>query len=147
MVDRRSMGDALALTPDKLAFIHGEKAVVEAGRGAEKIQAPDRSLDNAEPALQEPGPSRARIRRPGRQPKVAPPEPLPAPENLDRTFPGDFPPLLVSLTTRLSPATADALRRAALELRLQRRRPHTQQEIIEAAVRHWLATNGFLRAA
>jgi hypothetical protein len=147
MVDRRSMGDALALTPDKLAFIHGEKAVVETGRGAEKIQAPDRSLDKAEPAHQEPGPSRARIRRPGRRPKVAPPEALPAAENLDRTFPGDFPPLLVSLTTRLSPATADALRRAALELRLQRRRPHTQQEIIEAAVRHWLATNGFLRAA
>jgi hypothetical protein len=43
MVDRRSMGDALALNPDKLAFIHGEKTVVDAGRGAEKIQATERS--------------------------------------------------------------------------------------------------------
>ena len=77
MVERRTMGDALALNPEKLAFIHGEKAGVEAGRGAEKIQAGDRSLDKAEPARQEPGPSRTRIRRPSRRPKVAPPEPLP----------------------------------------------------------------------
>ena len=55
-------------------------------------------------------------------------------------------PILVSMTTRLSPATAEALRRAALELRLKRRKLHTQQEIVEAAVRHWLNVNGFGQA-
>jgi hypothetical protein len=146
MADRRSMGDALALSPDKLAFIHGEKAVAEAGRGPDKVQAADRYLDKPEPAREESGPSSSPIRRRGRRPKVVPPEPRVALEVFDRTYSGDLPPLLVSLTTRLSPATAEALRRAALEQKIQRRRPHTQQEIVEAAVHHWLTTNGFLRA-
>jgi hypothetical protein len=34
-----------------------------------------------------------------------------------------------------------------LEQKLARRRPHTQQEIVEAAVLHWLGANGFLGAA
>jgi hypothetical protein len=64
---------------------------------------------------------------------------------MDTSFSGSLPPLLVSLTTRLSPATAEALRRAVLEQKLQRQRPQTQQEIVEAAVRGWLTANGFLR--
>jgi hypothetical protein len=140
------MGTALELDSDKLAFIHGERAVVEEGTQPEKLPAMDRFLDKPEPAGPEPGPSRTRARRRGRRSKMAPPELLVDPEILDRNHVGDFPTFLVSLTTRLSPATAEALRRAALEQRLQRRRPHTQQEIVEAAVRHWLATNGFLRA-
>jgi len=144
MAKRRSMGSALALNPDKLAFIHGEEAVVEGGKEPEEAQATNRPLDKAKPAHRETAPSSARIGRRGRPPKATPIEPLRAPETLDRTYSGDFPPLLVSLTTRLSPATAEALRRAALEQRLRRRRPHTQQEIVEAAVRHWLTANDFL---
>jgi hypothetical protein len=138
------MGTALALNPDKLAFIHGEEAVVEGGNPPEEAQAADPPLDKAEPGRQESGLSGARTRRRGRPPRATPTERLAAPEAIDRAYYGDFPPLLVSLTTRLSPATAEALRRAALEQRLRRRRPHTQQEIVEAAVRHWLTANGFL---
>jgi hypothetical protein len=144
MVKRRSMETAFALNPDKLAFIHGEDAGVEAG---EEIQPADRSLDKAGLGGQEPGPSSPPVKRRGRRPKAAPTPPIADPVILNRSDSGDFLPLLVSLTTRLSPATAEALRRAALEQRLKRRRPHTQQEIVEAAVRHWLTTNGFLRAA
>jgi hypothetical protein len=140
------MGTALELNSDKLAFIHGEEAEIDGRIQPEKLPPTDRSLDKPKSFGQEPDPSSPRIRRRGRRPKVAPPEPLVGSEILDRNYAGDFPPFLVSLTTRLSPATAEALRRAALEQRLQRRRPHTQQEIVEAAVRHWLATNGFLRA-
>jgi hypothetical protein len=147
MVERRSMGDALALDSEKLAFIHGDKAEVETGRGPEKIQAEGRLLERPKPAHEEPGPSGPHTPRRGRRPKTAPQEPLLAPEILGQTYAGDLPPLLVSLTTRLSPATAEALRRASLEQRLRRRRPHTHQEIVEAAVRHWLTTNGFFRAA
>jgi hypothetical protein len=147
MIKRRSMGTALELNSDKLAFIQGEKAVVGGDTQPEKPPAMDRSLDKPEPAGQEAGPSSPRVRRRGRRPKMAPPEPLVGPEILGRNYVGDFPPLLVSLTTRLSPGTAEALRRAALEQRLQRRRPHTQQEIVEVAVRHWLTINGFVRSA
>jgi hypothetical protein len=141
------MGTALSLNPDKLAFIHGEQRVVEAGSVPEKIQAADRSLGRVELPDQESIRSGPRIRRRGRRPKVAAPEPLAPPGMVDSSYSGDLPPLLVSLTTRLSPATAEALRRAALEQRLERRRPHTQQEIVEAAVRQWLTMNGFVRSA
>jgi len=141
------MGDALALNQDKLAFIHGENTVVEAGRGAEKTQAPDRSLENGEHDRKDPKPLTNRSKRRGRRPKATSPETFAAPEIQEMDYSGELPPFLISLTTRLSPATAEALRRAALEQRLRRRRPHTQQEIVEAAVRHWLTTNGFFRAA
>ena len=146
MVDRRSMGDALALDANKLAFIHGDKLPVEAGQGPDKTQPVDRALKDPETAPEEPGPQTPRIKRRGRRPRLARQEVPAAPVLPEGTYPGDLPPLLVSLTTRLSPATAEALRRASLEQRLRRRRPHTQQEIVEAAVRHWLSTNGFLRA-
>jgi hypothetical protein len=147
MVKRRSMGTALSLNPDKLAFIHGEQAMLQAGNVPEKIPAADRPSDRPEAALWEPGSASPRIKRRGHRPKVSPPAPLAPPGIVGPSYSGDLPPLLVSLTTRLSPATAEALRRAALEQRLQRRRPHTQQEIVEAAVRQWLAANGFGRPA
>jgi hypothetical protein len=52
--------------------------------------------------------------------------------------------LLVPLTTRLSPSTAAALKRAGLEQKLYGREPGTVQEIAEDAIRSWLATEGYL---
>jgi hypothetical protein len=52
--------------------------------------------------------------------------------------------LLVPLTTRLQPETADALRRAYLEQKLARKNPATQQEIIEAALQAWLKVHAYL---
>ena len=52
--------------------------------------------------------------------------------------------VLVPLTTRIRPETANALRRAYLEQKLAHRTPATQQEIIEAALTTWLQQNGFL---
>lgn len=51
---------------------------------------------------------------------------------------------LVAITTRLKSKTADALRRAHLEQKLHRHKPDTQQDIIEAAVQHWLIQHAFL---
>lgn len=53
-------------------------------------------------------------------------------------------PTLVPLTTRITQATAEALRRAYLEQKLAGRSPDTQQDIVEAAIREWLAENAFL---
>src|SRR5262245_39574554 len=132
MVKRRSIGTALSLNPDKLAFIHGEQAMVAAGSAPEKFQPANGSLENVESTDQELGHPSQRIKRRGRRPKTAQPKALMPPGIVDPSYGGDLPPLLVSLTTRLSPATAEALRRVALEQRLQRRRPHPQQEIFDA---------------
>lgn len=51
---------------------------------------------------------------------------------------------LRSVTLRLTPDTADALRRAALERGLRYEQPFTQQSIAEAAIRDWLARHGYL---
>ena len=145
MVKRRSMGSALSLNPDTLAFIHGGPTGAKREAEHEKTPTAGHSPDQSETSKLESVSARPVIRRRGRRPKAPPPEPLVTPETASPSYPGDFPPLLVSLTTRLSPAIAEALRRAALEQKLKRRRPQTQQEIVEAAVRGWLTTNGFLR--
>ena len=144
MVKRRSMGSALSLNPDTVAFIHGGPTGAEREAEHEKTPTAGHSPDRSETSKQESVSARPVIRRRGRRPKASAAEPLVTPETASSSYAGDFPPLLVSLTTRLSPAIAEALRRAALEQRLQRRRPQTQQEIVEAAVRSWLTTTGFL---
>jgi hypothetical protein len=139
------MGGALSLNPDRLAFIHGGPTGAKKEAELEKTPTAGYSPDRFEGSVRESVPARPVIRRRGRRPKASAAEPLVTPETASSSYPGDFPPLLVSLTTRLSPATAEALRRAALEQKLKRRRPQTQQEIVEAAVRGWLTINGFLR--
>jgi len=52
--------------------------------------------------------------------------------------------VLVPLTTRLQHKTAQALRRAYLEQRLQHMKPDTQQEIVEEALLDWLERNDYL---
>lgn len=52
--------------------------------------------------------------------------------------------LLVPLTTRLSPSTAAALKRAGLEQKLYGRQPGTVQEIAEEAIAAWLKDSGYL---
>lgn len=49
---------------------------------------------------------------------------------------------LVQITTRLRSETADAQRRACLEQKLARRKPKTQQDIIELALQAWLVDRG-----
>jgi hypothetical protein len=139
------MGSALSLNPDTVAFIHGEPTGAKREAELEKTPTAGYSPERSEGSMLESVSARPVFRRRGRRPKSPPPEPLVTPETASPSYPGDFPPLLVSLTTRLSPAIAEALRRAALEQKLKRRRPQTQQEIVEAAVRGWLTTNGFLR--
>ena len=146
MVERRGMGQALALTPEKMAFIQG---------GAETIEPPA--------ALRHQADAEVGTGRQAPQPSVAPqavasdettvpPRPRRSRASADtRTIldhPGEsdgfYGPLLVPLTTRLQPKTADALRRACLEQKLARRTPNTQQEIVELAVAQWLKEQRFL---
>lgn len=144
MAERRSLSSALDLTPEKMAFIQGSAGV--AAKAAPKPR--ERVAPAPEPAVVdeqveairleadeevEELPRESRPRRPAR------PRSRPAPEPTSIT---DY--LLVPITTRLNPRTADALRRAHLEQKLRRQSPSTQQEIVEEALQEWLRDNGYL---
>lgn len=147
MADRRSLSDAMTLNPVQNAFIHGDQVAMHKGREPNQLD-PEEGLEvrSSSPqsmasVSQPPG------RRRGRPPHITRESTEVRPESPISTHGMDFAPILVSLTTRLSPATAEALRRATLEQKLRRRWPHTQQEIVESAVRHWLKTHEFLKAS
>ena len=63
--------------------------------------------------------------------------------NPDECMPG-MANLLIPLTTRLTPPTATALKRAGLEQKLYGRKPSTLQEIVEVAIKLWLDSEGYL---
>lgn len=114
------------VTPEKLAFIKGTP--------------PSASQLTSQATTEESSSAVAK------QPAVTVPSRAVAKER-ERARPGDTSlvgDLLVPLTTRLQPKTADALRRAYLEQKLTRRQPDTQQEIVEAALQGWLRKEGFL---
>lgn len=137
MAERRGMGEALAISPEKIAFI--EKGSV----GTKNEPTPVRRQEVAIPvgvsaevrAEESPEAStrRSRRRSPAAERRSTSQE--------DRPFIGQ---ILIPLTTRLQPDTANALRRACLEQKLAGRQPATQQEIVEAAVRTWLADEDYL---
>lgn len=135
MAERRSLVGALAggsLSPDKLAFIGGAEKRPEPPEVVVDLSPPEPPVDTepkSPPKRQRTGPRDGQKQGAGEA--VA-----------DRSrWIGQ---LLVPLTTRLRPSTAEALRRACLEQRLQGQRPASQQEIIEEATSSWLRRNGFL---
>src|SRR5437870_1803512 len=105
MVERRSMGDAMTLNSDKRAVIDAEKAEAGEGRGANQIVPPAALPAKPHAAPEEITHAALPGKRRGRRPNVAPPAPLAKPPTVEREYESEFPPFLVSLTTRLSPAT------------------------------------------
>lgn len=146
---RRSLGEAVSLTPEKLAFIHGTKTLPVA---AEKpASAPVRPAPTVVelPTREFPGERREATEPEGTtEPETAREIHEPRKTIKPRSRGGEEPrPLLIAdplvpLTTRIRPATADSLRRACLEQKLARREPSTQQEIVELALHDWLRRNG-----
>jgi hypothetical protein len=161
MVNRKSMGEAFELSSEKLAFIQGsekhlappERAVPSASRNG---AAQNRDVQGISMPPQAAIPTKA---QPEYDSAAMSDQPLGAELELRRRVrkkpasgsisndigdaDDDWPPLMISLTTRLRPTTAEALRRASLELRLRRKKLHKQQDIIEAALQKWLHSNGF----
>ena len=131
MPERRSLTEAMMLTPDKLAFIQGGKSAVNPAPGQQEEARPERSdattADSGKPAEERASPSKRK--RSGRSPK-----------SRDDFLSEQRPGFLVPITVRLTPATANALRRTCLERKLQRQTPSTQQGIVELALRGWLET-------
>ncbi len=142
MANRRSLTAAMELSPDKLAFVRGaaEPSLVvsdpvlspqqpDAAQPEDKNATPDTDLQSTNG-------SRSISRSSLRTKRVLL-------EHDDAIVWISNP--LVPLTTRLQPDTAAALKRAGLEQKLCGRKPGTVQEIVEAALRSWLQSSGFLQ--
>lgn len=139
MAERRSLGQAMTMSPEKMAFIKG--SVVS------KVAAPAVDTAPSQPKekiieVGDPGPAKealedgkARTVRKQSRPRSTQHQPE-ASEILDQ--------VLVPVTIRLQHRTAQALRRAHLEQRLRHAKPDTQQEIAEEALGEWLSRQGFL---
>lgn len=129
MTERRSLGEALSLSTEKLAFIKGqESSTEEPSEKSRKPRTKTIDLSSVEETLdpeQEP-----RIRRPRSRQESEPTIPN-ASEVLNE--------VLVPLTTRLPHRLVQSLRRLCLEQRLQHAKPDSIQEIIETCIEDWLA--------
>ncbi len=148
MANRRSLGDALALTPDKVAFIQGATAkaatvvaepVVEIPVKAEPVAAFE--VQEVEEGREEPRVHRSTSRTQSRRSSGRRTDNRPTESDMQMLGMAN---LLVPLTTRLQPSTAAALKRAGLEQKLRGQNPATVQEIVEIAVSEWLEQNSFL---
>jgi uncharacterized protein with gpF-like domain len=133
MVNRRSLGDAMDITPEKMAFIKGQ------GTKSVEQTATDQPADSPEPVkaielgVQDSSEETA-PRRPARKRQT-----IQAPEASDV-----LDQVLVPVTLRLQHKTSQALKRAYLEQKLKHAKPDTIQEIGEEAIKDWLFRAGFL---
>lgn len=133
MVERRTMHAALDLTPGERAFIQGDIRQIDTDhyRDVPMATTDERLTTRVAIGGEVHGENR-------NKPQLLPQYATRIAEH------NEAPPVLVPLTTRLMPATAEALRRAHLEQKLRRATPSTQQEIVEAAVTEWLRAHDFL---
>lgn len=131
MAERRSIGNAITMTPEKLAFIQGS---APKEKPAETRPVPEEPKIGALLAATDAEELKTRsIRRQTRGRSGRAPE---AEEVLDQ--------ILVPITIRLQHRVAQALRRAHLEQRLNNLKPDTQQEIVDEALIAWLTKWGYL---
>ena len=148
---RRTMAQALELNPEKLAFIHGVPSTDQSmadptddfnGRNE---SSPTNDTVHSRTEASEPTIVRPRSRelRPRERTLHSTQEPQRRPVEIPRKNYDDdnFNEVLVPLTTRLRPATAESLRRVCLQQKLSRRKPDSTQEIVEQAISSWLAAS------
>ena len=143
---RRSLGDALAMTPDKLAFIQGANAAQEA-KPTQTVEVPKTVSPIEEPIALTEAIEAERAEVQSERPAAR----SPRKQSRERDY-SEFNDeamlsmanLLVPLTTRLQPRTAAALKRAGLEQKLRGRKPSTVQEIAEEAIQLWLRNAKYL---
>lgn len=146
--ERRSIADAMQVTPEALAFIQGaaNKTVEVKTKATSKARSPiSESVES--PVNDEPMESKSMS-------DTSPQEPVTekrrtyrsnsikskTPSGIETGF--GMANLLVPLTTRLQPATAAALKRAGLERKLNGQQPSSVQEIVEISIQNWLSQNG-----
>lgn len=138
---RRSLGAALQMTPEKLAFIKSTP---------EPAPTTETTVEVAPPVVQQERPATVEVQTPMAEEHEKPV--TRSPRRRERTEDEEISDeallgtanLLVPLTTRLQPRTAAALKRAGLEQKLRGRKPSSVQEIVEIAIQSWLRSAKFL---
>jgi hypothetical protein len=141
MAERKSLAEAMTMSPEKLAFIkQGTVGLVQPTHPEPKAQ-PDSPPMAIEPEIAGTGAEQAietgiKTAKPQSRARASRRDEPNANEILDQ--------LLVPVTIRLQHRTSQALRRAYLEQRLKHAKPDTQQEIVEMAIVEWLSKHGFL---
>lgn len=141
MAERRSLGAAMEMSPEKRAFIQSGMIPKEAAAMPNATEAPREEttidLPTPQPAVENPQDFKEKTptKRPsrGRGQQQTQPD---ASDILDQ--------VLVPVTIRLPHRMAQALKRVYLEQRLRHAKPDTQQEIVEEALEEWLSKQGFL---
>lgn len=137
MAERRTLGDAIKFSPEKMAFIEGkpdEKPKLPSqttpGNLPEKTidVRTDKSGENTLATNERPQRRNSRSRQNREIPAAS--------EVLDQ--------VLVPVTIRLQHRTSQALKRAYLEQKLRHAKPDTLQEIGEEAISDWLLRSGYL---
>jgi hypothetical protein len=128
MADRRSLAQAIELTPSTLAFIQGGAAAEPSENQSAIVSKPLVTKQRGTKPRKTPlagsaGPSNGQSSQPHSE--IAPE--TPAVETI-----------LASLTTRIRPSTAEALRRFCLENKLRRQKPDSVQEIVQNSLDGWL---------
>jgi hypothetical protein len=140
MAERRSLGAALDLSPEKMAFIQGGPVPAKAAPVTQRIEPP--KVEVAEETAEEERPQVERAAEPVRRSRGRRQSRAPLPQGDE--FMLGIANLLVPLTTRLQPTTAATLKRAGLEQKLRGQSPGTVQEIVEEAIQNWLRDAGYL---
>ena len=137
MAERRTLGDAIKLSPEKMAFIKGETDEKPATLPNDTTRGtPEKSIDvkisssdeKPQAAIEKPQRRSSRIRQSRDIPEAS--------EVLDQ--------VLVPVTIRLHHKTSQLLKRAYLEQKLKHAKPDTLQEIGEEAISDWLLRFGYL---
>jgi hypothetical protein len=145
MVERRTISDAVDLTPKLEAFIKTgiPPAPTQPMRPSEPASATSVPSETVVDMPTSTGGSTRLRTRSRRTPRRADVNEGGEAESQTASLLGE---MLVPLTTKLRRKTVHSLRRAYLEQKLNGQTPATQQEIIEEAVHEWLSRNGFLTA-
>lgn len=127
MADKnRSLAAALNLKPEAMQFISGGN---DQSKEAKRPRRKRVETKRQQAAVSEIDGEQSRLAKPRREKTASEQSPLP---QLSQAR--------VAITIRLTPTTAEALRRASLERKLRSEFPHSQQDIIELAVRMWIAS-------
>jgi hypothetical protein len=126
MAERRSLGDALSLSSEKLAFIHGDESSAKAPPIKRGRKPTAKTVDISLPSETTEAQNTTQRRRASEHDFDIPN----ANELLDE--------VLVPLTTRLPHRLIQSLRRLCLEQRLRHAKPDNIQEITKVALGEWL---------